>query len=412
MRRLLVCACMCVLSAGALDAQTATFKSYSSYEDYCADNPHAPTCVNGKPLKIDPSKMVLNPANTKPAIKVLKLKPQPATVPAASSSVQEVHRGKGPSVVTFPSQTPSPAAIAAVKTLGLHPDWRFADPHADMMMGINAAALRQSPMLRSLLVQLAPALKLSQDDVDSELAQTGDVDQFWISMHAGDTVLLLQGPRVIAPAGPTRVSNGMVAYGVSRGAVLVGHDASTAAAVQRLRSATGVSTAVLQMRTQGAESDVWIMGTRAVLDEAKLQLSNLSEGLSSYMLGVSLRDGLKATLKLNYATPAAARHALASIHDSPPPPEWPIHLSTEMIGTAVRMKVTVQQSEISKAVDKAIATPAAKPVLDMIAKSVRSSSQVVVYGPNGAKTIQATPAAPPPPGKLMIYGLPGGPKVM
>jgi hypothetical protein len=43
---------------------------------------------------------------------------------------------------------------------------------------------------------------------------------------------------------------------------------------------------------------------------------------------------------------------------------------------------------------------------------VQHSGEVTIYGPDGPKTIHSTPTAAPPPGKLMIYGMPGGPKVM
>ena len=440
MKRIFAIFCLASLSSIALQAQT---KSYSSYEDYCADNPHAPTCLNGKPLKYDPNNNPLlkqiedsckkfpnspeckdwcakepgSPA-CKPAPKTGQAQQQPQpnlqATPQGSQAAQAMRARahKGPSIIELPG-APSPAQLAAVKTLGLHPDWRFADPHADLLIGVNAAALRQSPTLRALLLQLAPSLKLTSEDVDSQLSQMGDVDQLWFSSHSGEPVILLLGPRAVAPAGPTNLSNGMVAYGVSHGAVLLGHSAPAAAAVQRLQSTTdALSAAALQMKAQGTESDIWVMGARPMLNQLKIQASSLSEDLSSFVLGVGVRDGLKAELKLGYTTVDGARRALAVIQKSPPPPEWPVHVTSEMLGTSVRLKVAVDQAELSKALDKALAAPAAQPVLEMLAKSVQRSTQFVITGPDGTKVIQAPPSTPPPPGKMVIYGLPGGPKVM
>ena len=334
MKRLFVMFCLASLSSVVLHAQA---KSYSTYEDYCADNPHAPTCSNGKPLKYDSSNNPLlkqmedsckklpntpeckdwcakqpgSPA-CKPAAKAGPApQPQPlsAEATAHNSQAAQAMRARahsGPSIIELPG-APSAAQLATVKTLGLHADWRFADPHADMLIGVNAAALRQSPTLRALLLQLAPSLKLTADDVDSQLAQIGDIDQLWFSSHSSDPVILLLGPRAVAPAGPTNLSNGMVAYGVSHGAVLIGHPAAAAAAVQRLRAAGVPTAAALQMKAQSTESDIWVMGTRATLNQTKLPVSGVSDDLSGFVAGMSLHDGLKFDLKLNYANAASAR---------------------------------------------------------------------------------------------------------
>ena len=428
------------LSSVALNGQTVgpdgRIKSYSSYEDYCADNPNAPTCSNGKPLKYDPKNNPLLrqiesscrnfPNSTECKDWCAKNPDSCKGQPSGNSQQQSANTRQaqqkyadgrasrsrtGPSIIEIQTQ-PTEAQMAAVKTLGLHADWRFADPHAETLMGVDAAAVRQSPTLRAVLAQVAPALKMTPDDVETALAQTGDIDQLWLSMHAKEPVLVLQGRHLIAPAGPTNMSNGMVIYGLARGVVLLGHPAPAAAAVQRLRSVSAVSAAALQMKAQGAESDVWVTGTRAALSEAKVPLTNLTGDLSGYVLGVSLRDGVKAELKLNYATAAAARHALTEIRGTPLPPEWPVHLSSEMVGTSVRLKVAVAQAEIAKALDKALVAPAAKPVLEMIAHSVQRSGEVMIYGSDAPRAIHATPNTTPAPGKLVIYGLPGGPKVM
>ncbi|HTV64984.1 MAG TPA: hypothetical protein VMD98_05230 [Bryocella sp.] len=328
---------------------------------------------------------------------------QPRSAPA-DAPASRLHAG--PSVITF-SDPPAPARAAATP---LHADWRFAHPHPDLLLAINAAAVRQSPTLRSLLAQLAPSVNMTPDDVESALAQTGDIDRFYISMHSTETLVVLQGGRINAPPVPVWLNNGMIAYGVSRNAVVIGHEPSAGAAAQRARAA-GAPLTDSQLKAQEA-SDVWVMGTRAMLNQQNVQLSSLSDGLSSYTLGLSLREGLKADLALNYATLAAARRTLAALRGTPLPPEWPVHISSETVGTVVRMKIVVQQAELSQALAKALAAPGAKPFLDIIARRIQRSGQMMVYGPDGSKAIHTIPAAPPPPGKLVIYGMPGGPKVM
>ena len=429
-RRLVALICLPALCSVALCGQV---KSYSSYEDYCADNPHAPTCTNGKPLKVQPLTMPHTPgAGSDYCAKHLdqpmcanycRDNPNAATCkdrasnPSGNTSQQQQqpwmpgsrsHPGPQMTVVNYGPE--SRASAAAGKPLLLPADWRFAHPHADVLLGINATALRQSPTLQAVLKQLAPSLKMTPDDIESALDETTGVDQYLISVHSGDVLMLLQGAQITAPPAPVRLNNGMLAYGVTKNSVLVGHDASASAANQRAHGAA--SAAALQMKAQAVGNEVWVMGTRATLNKANVPLPELAEGLSSYLLGVSLRDGIKAELKLNYASPTAARRALASVQKSPMPREWPVHISSELAGSSVRLRVAVAQLEISQALAKALASPNAKPVLELIAHNLQTSGEMVVYGPEGPKTIHTTPTAAPPPGKLVIYGLPSGPKVM
>ncbi|MGC2112143.1 MAG: hypothetical protein WA655_21675 [Candidatus Korobacteraceae bacterium] len=76
------------------------------------------------------------------------------------------------------------------------------------------------------------------------------------------------------------------------------------------------------------------------------------------------------------------------------------------------MRFTVAQAELSNAVDKALAAPAAKPLMALIARSAHPSYEMVIRGlPEGRKTVRIVKKSPPP-GKIVVYGMPGGPKVM
>jgi hypothetical protein len=421
MRRLAVCVCWSLLCSGVLLAQNAGIKSYSSYEDYCRDNPHAPTCKDGKPIKFDPNNNIMHPdggacrnpnsaacrayCRDNPKVFVcLNLNTPNSTGPSTRSSAQPA----SPRVINIPggpARVAPPAAPAHV----IPADWRFAQPHPDLLASIDAAAVRQSPTLRALLVQLAAPLHMTPAELDDALTQTNDIDRCWISVRSSEPLLLLQG-QFHARVGPTDIGNGKMVYGLSENALVFGSSAAVTSAMQRLRGTLAASSA-RPMKIDGAESDLWVMGTSANLKEAHVSLSSLADGLSSYMLGVSLRDGVKAELRLEYASVAGARRAAATVRDSPPPADWPVHVASEMMGTQVRVKVTVEQAELSAALAKALAGPSAKPVLDLLSHYVRNG-QMVVYGTGAPKVLEPTPNAPPPPGKLVIYGMPGGPKVM
>jgi hypothetical protein len=284
-----------------------------------------------------------------------------------------------------------------------------------MLVGINAASLRQSATLRALLAQLAAALQVKPADLDATVARTVDVDQYWISFHSGDALLLLQG-RMNAPAGATAVSNGSTVYRISSNAVVVGRTASVNSAVLRVKQGAALTAGnARQMKEMGAGSDVWLMGTPVMLAQARnstLGKSALASDLSSYLLGFNFRDGFNADLKLNYATLPAARRAFAFIKDAGPPPDPALQVSSDIAGNTVHLRFTVDQSKLSAAFNKVLAAPAIKPWLTMASHSIRSSNEMVIYGlPGGPKEIPSTPNTAPP-GKMVIYGLPGGPKEM
>src|SRR5882724_4788317 len=120
MRLTSACAVLCglsVLTPHGVWAQARPFKSYKTQEEYCADNPKAPTCIKMKPLTLE----ALNPG----------YKPGYKPVPRSSAATPRVA-----AVVA-----PAPAMIV----LG-EPDWRFAHTRADMLGGINVAGLVQSPI--------------------------------------------------------------------------------------------------------------------------------------------------------------------------------------------------------------------------------------------------------------------------
>ena len=401
MRRFVLVACFGLLSAIGVHSQSTPFKFYSTHEEYCRDNPQAPTCRKADTSKLlNPEKPVINGSS------------QPGSRSSSVGGTSHRAHGSGPSVIEVPSSTPTPAQIAAVKTLGLRPDWRFADPQADLLVGINMAGLRHSTTLRALLIQLAPALKLTAGDIDSQLQQMADVDQLWISARSGEAVVLVQGPRAIVPAGPVDLKNGKVGYGICHGAVLIGEPTAAAAAVRRLRSVSATtSAAALQMKKQGTESELWALGKPTTLQN-KVQSAAFSQGLSQYVLSVSLREGIQVALTLNYSTAAASRRAFTELEKKAPSPDWPVRVSSEVIDTALRIKVTAEEKALSQALQKAVATPAAQPLLEALGKSLQNSNQTVVYGAGGPVAIQPTPQTQPSPGKLLVCGLPGGCKEM
>lgn len=395
--------------SGAIAAQ---IKVYSTQEEYCRNNPTAPTCPNGKPIKMyDWTKANPDLADCQKHPDSPNCKYSIFSQQKGSASSQQRSTTTVPPSSVITTTTSASRTRPAVSDPNLPASWRFAQSNPDLLMGVNTAALRQSSTLRALLAQIAPALQVKPADLESHLDETKDIDQVWVSGSGNDAIILLQG-RTNFPSGWTAMDKGMTAYRISKNAVLVGKQASVLAAAQRLSKPAALeSAAVRQMRQLGVDNDLWLVGTQNFLKQP--QIAAVSEGLSSYALSLSLRNGLQVGVHLKYASVDKARKVMAALHDSPPIPESVAKLTREMEGSTIIATFAIGQAQLSEAVDRALAAPWGKQLTAIAAKSMASADQTVIYGlPGGPRQVETTKPQTPPPGKLLIYGLPGGPKQM
>lgn len=105
---------------------------YKDTEDYCRQNPHAPTCRDGKPIDVMGDinrnwKKYQVPTEVTPAFPARVIAPQ-------SQRVQRVRSSASPSVVQVGEL-----------------DWRFAHPHPDLLIGMDLENLLGSELMRTLL---------------------------------------------------------------------------------------------------------------------------------------------------------------------------------------------------------------------------------------------------------------------
>jgi len=305
---------------------------------------------------------------------------------------------------------PKPRVLARpAKELAIPASWRFAHPNADVLVGINAAALRDSATLHWLAQRLSGPLQVKPEELEARLAQTRGIDQCWVSLHSGDVLLLLQG-RLDYPEGFVRMPDGMSSYRISRSAVLLGSERSVAAAFQRLAHASlGKSAAETQMIQAAGDHDLWFSGTRGVF--LPIQLASLYRGLSSYSGGIRLQDGIRIGATLKYATEDAARRSVGWLQESSSL-KGVARVSGQIEANTVQLLLAVPQARMAESVDRALAQPWGKQLTTLAAEALATSDRTVVYGEaSGPKQVEGLlPAPPRNPGKLMVYGLPGGPK--
>jgi hypothetical protein len=364
--------------------------SYKSYEDYCTKNPKAPTCINGKPITMQD--MQRNAQKLMEAQRKSLYKGGLGN-PKAASPRTEVYRQ--------PVEPP---------TLGLRPDWAFAHPSADMLAAINVLALRESPTVRALLQQLATPLQMQPSELDNFLARGEGVNQVWISMRAGDSLMLLQGPAQFPP-GFVQIGNGMTSYRIAKNAIVIGREASVLKSVERLihPSATP-SAAVLKMKRLAIENDFWTTGIPASLTQMKAP--KLPTDLSGYSLNVRIRDGLTFQVQMQFRSAIAAHKFVDSVHQDPNLAQYPVKVNTTVEGVSVRVSLTATQAQLSQALDSALAGPFGAQ-LKSLAANMRKSDQLTIVGlQGGPKEVGSSGKAVPAPagnsaapgGIEIIYG--------
>src|SRR5437868_8491541 len=120
---------ICVLAAGCMWAVSLHGQSHFNWQNYCFDHPAAPVC---------------------PSHEFYGKRPAPAKTATP------------PSVVTNPyAATPRTMTPSLITVGGI--DWRFADPSADALLGLNFSGLSASPLARNLIAQLGARQGLTED---------------------------------------------------------------------------------------------------------------------------------------------------------------------------------------------------------------------------------------------------------
>lgn len=178
-------------------------KSWSSYEDYCHDNPHAPTCHDGKPLDISDA---MKQYEYHP-----KLGDSTVSAPTATRQVRTA-----PQVTTLSSRAPRSRASASPTVIQIGElDWRFAHPHPDLLIGMDLESLLGSELMRTLLRGWAGKLGATPKEQDQMLAGLGDAKRILISIYNKDMLAMMVGKIGNLPVGPQ--AGGVAVYQAFRG---------------------------------------------------------------------------------------------------------------------------------------------------------------------------------------------------
>ncbi len=398
-----------LLAAAILPAQIPV---YSSNEDYCAKNPDAPTCKNGKPLD-----MHFVAPNTDewcekyPATlgcrdgHYVGTPNFPGTAPGTSKTRSVTPRTTAPALYEPPvPSTPQANPPAAYRLPGPPAgrkgspvdirlgelDWRLLPSQSDLLIGINLGSLLESEVARTLLREWAGKLGATQEEQDKLLAGIGDVTLAVISVHQKEMLAVLVGN--LEDFSQSSQIGGLQVMRVSADTVLLGSPEALRWAMFRLKFGLAATAALEEQQQLNQTYQFWAWAKPAAL-------AALGQGVSSNLpitkikFGASLKDGFRMDMIMDAASAVAAKRVLESSRKTAPSD---FQVSVE--GASVHYALVLDRSATLARFGSFMTDSVGKQFAPLLA---------------AARQISATKAsgtARPAPGKVVIDGLDDGPK--
>ena len=330
---------LCILSAATLFGQT-------TWQDRCFNNPALPYC-QGRDFAVKPTK----PANTS----------TPAAVTNRSFNASPGSR----------SAMPSMMMVAAI-------DWRFVDPFADAVVGINFSRIADSSLAHALVLQLGAKAGLNEADVKKLFDGLSGLDQIGLSVRDNKVVVMLTGAE--ADAAPPAEA-GMKAVSVSAGVMLFGTSDAVDQAAQRINMKVPLSDMAKSAQERQAGSEFWAIGSARLAGPQAV-----NAGLRRFFLTVWIRNNLISDLAFEFNGVPNARTLQAFSK-----------LGGTLEGNVLHSRSAIEASELQQKFADVVASP----VGDQLAALI-----------GAARSLPARDTTAPKQIKPVIYGLEGGPKVV
>jgi hypothetical protein len=295
-----------------------------------------------------------------------------------------------PSVVTnpFPSQgvKASPANRtsanpAVIKVGGI--DWRFADPFADAVVGLNFNGISTSSLVRGVITMLGAKQGLSEADMQKIFEGLSGVDQVAISVRntSGNDRMVAMITGSVADSGLPAPEAGLKAVPVSGGAMLIGHADAVDQAMQRIAMKAPATELTRSFEARQGNSEFWVVGSARLAGPQAA-----SAGLKQFALTVWIRSRLTTdlTLELNGVPGASALQT------------WQAQLGSAATveGNAVHVRASMEADEVQQKFGQI----AASPLGQGLAALVEAARYIPVHEPVRDQNV-------PKQTKPIIYGL-------
>ena len=391
--------CGTVLSGAVMLAQIPV---YNSYEDYCRENPHAPTCKDGKPINMDESMKAVMDAHSKvwceinpkdpacpdknsakpkakaPAARPMKSAPQTVVAPSAEltqESLPPARHTKG-----------SPADIRLGEL-----DWRLVQPNADLLIGINMASLLESEMARTLIRQWTGKLGATAEEQDKLFASLGDVTEAVISVQGKEVLAVLLGH---VDDFPERAQvGGLQSTRVSVDTVVLGTPGAAKFAQHRLNFGPPASTPLKEAQQLAHTYHFWVWAKPSAL-AALGQGARSGTPITKIKFGVNLKDQFRMDVMLDTASAAIAEKVLESSRKTAPR-----EMQTSIVGASVHCALVLDRDVALTRFTSFMTDSVGRQFAPLLAAARQMAAR---QAPQTARQ----------PGKIVIEGLDDGPKTV
>lgn len=322
--------------------------SRSTWQDKCFNNPALPYC-QGRDFAVKPTPP---PKNTTPA----------------------VVRNPGFSSTTPHSQSAMPSMLMVAAM-----DWRFVDPFADAVVGINFDRIADSTLAHALVTQLGAKAGLTEADVKKLFDGLSGLEQIGLSVRDNKVVVMMTG--AVADTTPPAAEDGMKAVPLSAGVMLFGTADAVDQAEQRIKMRVPLSDMARSAQERQASSEFWAMGSARLAGPGAV-----NAGLRRFFLTVWIRNNLITDLAFEFnGVPTAKTLAAFS------------KLGGTLEGNVLHARTAIEASELQQKFGEVVASPMGDQLAALI---------------GAARSLPARDTTAPKQTKPVIYGLEGGPKVV
>jgi hypothetical protein len=232
-----------------------------SWQDYCFTNPSSIVC---------PGHEYAN-------------KPTPPSRPASPSKT----------VITHPfSSTPRAGTPSMVVLGGI--DWRFADPFADALVGMNFSRISDSSLARKLIAQIGASQNLTDADIKKILDGLSGVDQVAVSVRNNRMVVMITGRATESSLSAPEA--GLKVVSLPGSAMLVGHADAVDQAAQRIAWKFPLGELARVAEERQAASEFWTVASPGMLGPQAYSI-----GLKRFSLTVLIRDRFVSDIAFEFS---------------------------------------------------------------------------------------------------------------
>jgi hypothetical protein len=323
------------------------------------------------------------------------------------------------------AQTPSGPAAAN----GSAVDWRFAHPDADMKMSLNLQALLNSPAIAKAIDQGKSQAGGNAMQIELAMAMLKTVDRISLSVHqkapaagkaapGSDVDVLVQvtgafDSQLIAGLFPSTGSSKVKVVGPHT--LLIGDGDSFAQAAERMKSGAPVPNDELE------KGDIWFSASSSFLAQQAGTSSPIGntppalQGLRRLSLGLNLSEAPELNMLLTATDSKAATEMLTMFQAG-------AGQLAQLNATAGDAAKTLTMKQEGSNIRLHLVVPAELVALaqQQVSSGALPSQLAPLLGGfgmgafGGSKPSTAVTPEPPPQngGKIVIYGLDGGPKQM